>query len=191
MSVNSNSPPSGVTQVVQQKDPIFVMQSMSAGNHGSNQFHERYMSNESLENDRNSTTSSTESPNSSGTQPRKDHEFIPTRSKTITASRPAANPNQFTKIPSNPLLISAQKQIMQAEEIRKRKESEKMVRKGDDEPDWQNELSTWKTRRRKQSEDAFQRVAEVKALEDSDSGEPRKISIGKKIEFFTVHKSRR
>ena len=72
MSVNSNSPPSGVTQGVQQKDgPIFVMQSMSAGNHGSNQFHERYMSNESLENDRNSTTSSTESPNSSGTQPRK------------------------------------------------------------------------------------------------------------------------
>ena len=96
---------------------------------------------------------------------------------------------------------------MQAEEIRKRKESEKMVRKGDDEPDWQNvslkisieaksqlffckmtalcldqlnyfilqELSTWKTRRRKQSEDAFQRVAEVKALEDSDSGEPRKM----------------
>ena len=27
---------------------------------------------------------------------------------------------------------------MQAEEIRKRKESEKMVRRGDDEPDWQN-----------------------------------------------------
>ena len=74
MSVNSNSPPSGVQQGVQQKDgggPIFVMQSMSAGSHGSNQFHERYMSNESLENDRNSTTSSTESPNSSGTQPRK------------------------------------------------------------------------------------------------------------------------
>jgi hypothetical protein len=56
----------------------------------------------------------------------------------ITASRPAANPCQFTKIPSNPLLISAQKQLMQAEEIRKRKESEKMVRRGDDEPDWQN-----------------------------------------------------
>ena len=70
MSVNSNSPPSGVTQGVSQKDgPIFVMQSMSGG--GPNQFHERYMSNESLENDRNSTTSSTESPSSSGTQPRK------------------------------------------------------------------------------------------------------------------------
>ena len=37
------------------------------------------------------------------------------------------------------------------------------------------ELSTWKTRRRKQSEDAFQRVAEVKALEDSETGEPRKL----------------
>ena len=83
MSVNSNSPPSGVTQGVQQKDgPIFVMQSMSAGNHGSNQFHERYMSNESLENDRNSTTSSTESPNSSGTQPRKVRE----KSKSILVS---------------------------------------------------------------------------------------------------------
>ena len=67
-----------------------------------------------------------------------DHEFIPTRTASITASRPAANPCQFTKIPSNPLLISAQKQLMQAEEIRKRKESEKMVRRGDDEPDWQN-----------------------------------------------------
>ena len=67
-----------------------------------------------------------------------DHEFIPTRMKTITASRPAADPNQFTKVPSNPLLISAQKQLMQAEEIRKRKESEKMVRRGEDEPDWQN-----------------------------------------------------
>ena len=99
---------------------------------------------------------------------------------------------------------------MQAEEIRKRKESEKMVRRGDDEPDWQNvcekililntlivslvnlecssrtfkkillfltlqELGAWKTRRRKQSEDAFQRVAEVKALEDCETGEPRKL----------------
>ena len=37
------------------------------------------------------------------------------------------------------------------------------------------ELGAWKTRRRKQSEDAFQRVAEVKALEDSETGEPRKL----------------
>ena len=62
-------------QSVQQNDdgPIFVMQSMSASSHphGSNHLHERYMSNESLENDRNSTTSSTESPNSSGIHHRK------------------------------------------------------------------------------------------------------------------------
>ena len=37
------------------------------------------------------------------------------------------------------------------------------------------ELGAWKTRRRKQSEDAFQRVAEVKALEDCETGEPRKL----------------
>ena len=62
---------------VQQKDggPIFVMQSMSAGTHGPNHLHERYMSNESLENDRNSTTSSTESPNSSGIHQRKVRKF--------------------------------------------------------------------------------------------------------------------
>ena len=42
--------------------------------------------------------------------------------KTINASKPAANPQQFTKVPSNPLLISAQKQMLQAEEIKKAKE---------------------------------------------------------------------
>lgn len=65
---------------------------------------------------------------------------------------------------------------MQAEEIKKKKETTKMVRKGDDEPDWQSNLSSWKNRRRKQSEEALQRVAEVKALEDSEqTGEPRKM----------------
>ena len=65
---------------------------------------------------------------------------------------------------------------MQAEEIKKRKESTKLVKKGDDEPDWQSNLSSWKNRRRKQSEEALQRVAEVKALEDSENaGEPRKM----------------
>ena len=42
--------------------------------------------------------------------------------------------------------------------------------------DWQGNLSSWKNRRRKQSEEALQRVAEVKALEDvENSGEPRKM----------------
>jgi len=169
--------------------PLFVMQSMQSPS-------ERYLSNESLENDRNSTTSSTESPNSGGVVHRKDHEFIPTRQKTITASRPAADPGKFTKVPSNPLLISAQRQIMQAEEIRRRKESRERAEKaaaaaaapasesggfgGDS--DWQGNLSSWKNRRRKQSEEALQRVAEVKALEDvENSGEPRKISMSRKL----------
>ena len=120
-----------------------------------------------------------------------DHEFIPTRQKTITASRPAADPGKFTKVPSNPLLISAQKQIMQAEEIRRRKESARETAEraaaaaaaaadgpaGQKEDfDWQSNLSSWKNRRRKQSEEALQRVAEVKALEDAEnSGEPRKM----------------
>ena len=65
---------------------------------------------------------------------------------------------------------------MQAEEIRKKKETTKILKKGDDEPDWQSNLSSWKNRRRKQSEEALQRVAEVKALEDPENiGEPKKM----------------
>ena len=51
-----------------------------------------------------------------------DHEFIPTRMKTINASRPAANPQQFTRVTSNPLLLSAQQQMLKVEEIKKAKE---------------------------------------------------------------------
>ena len=77
IKMSLNSSPTGQHQQqqgIQQKDggPIFVMQSMSSGgSQPTNYLHERYMSNESLENDRNSTTSSTESPNSSGIQHRK------------------------------------------------------------------------------------------------------------------------
>ncbi len=35
-------------------------------------------------------------------------------------------------------------------------------------------LSTWKNRRRKQSEEALQRVSEVKALEDDEFGTTKK-----------------
>merc|ERR1712223_615400 len=105
----------------------------------------------------------------------KDHEFIPTRMKTISASKPAADPSQFTRVNSNPLLISAQKQLMKVEEVKKKTG-------GDDQPDWQDNLSSWKDRRRKQSEEALQRVAEVKALEPSDDlNQGKKISIGKKL----------
>merc|ERR1711934_1100934 len=124
-------------------------------------------STEDLE-DHHSTTSSTES-NPSHLGLRKDHEFIPTRMKTISASKPAADPSQFTRVNSNPLLISAQKQLMKVEEVKKKAQAQKeVIRKvgGDDQPDWQDNLSSWKDRRRKQSEEALMRVAEVKALDD-------------------------
>ena len=95
--------------------------------------------------------------------------------KTINASKPAANPQQFTKLPSNPLLISAQKQMLQVEEIKKMKAKELVSRKtGDEEPEWASELSSWKNRRRKQSEETLMRVAEIKALEDGDEAAQRK-----------------
>jgi hypothetical protein len=91
--------------------------------------------------------------------------------KQISASRPAQNPQQFTRVTSNPLLISAQKQMLQVEEIKKAKETVREKR-FDEEPEWQGELSTWKDRRRKQSEDALMRVAEINAL-SSDNDEER------------------
>ncbi|CAB4062412.1 unnamed protein product [Lepeophtheirus salmonis] len=119
---------------------------------------EHYRSSESLE-DRHSNASSTESQRQVlDNYVRKDHEFIPTRMKTITASKPAANPGQKTK---------------------------EVVRKTEEEPDWQSNLNVWKDRRRKQSEDALLRVAEIKKVDDDpsmDTGlEKRKLSLGKKL----------
>ena len=62
---------------------------------------------------------------------------------------------------------------LQVEEIKKAKEQAFQARgggpRGDDEPEWASNLSSWKTRRRKQSEEALMRVAEVKALDDPDA----------------------
>merc|ERR1719481_1306412 len=121
---------------------------------------ERYNSEESLE-DNHSTTSSTESRQSDFLK--KDAEFIPTRTTGILSSKPAANPNQFTRINSNPLLISAQKQMLLVEEAKKKKIE---VKKHDEEPEWQSNLDGWKQRRRKQSEDAMFRLSEMKKIED-------------------------
>ena len=75
-----------------------------------------------------------------------DQEFIPTRTSGIIASKPASNPGQFTRINSNPLLISAQKQLLQVEEAKKKKkEQERKQIVGDDTPDWQS-VSGKKTR---------------------------------------------
>ena len=125
----------------------------------------RYNSEDSLE-DNQSTTSSTESRQSDFQQRKpsvsfisktwvlclspqllftffmiilQDQEFIPTRTSGIMASKPAANPGQFTRINSNPLLISAQKQLLQVEEAKKKKkEQERKPIIGDDTPDWQS-----------------------------------------------------
>jgi hypothetical protein len=37
--------------------------------------------------------------------------------KQIAASKPAADPKQFTRVPSNPLLVSAQKQLVSFRQI--------------------------------------------------------------------------
>ncbi len=42
-------------------------------------------------------------------------------------------------------------------------------RAGEDEPDWQSELSSWKSRRRKQSEETLMRVAEINLLEEGET----------------------
>jgi len=156
--------------------PGIDVRMMSYGDRGPVQ--DRYNSEESLE-DNQSTTSSTESRQSDFNK--KEHEFIPTRSSGILASKPAANPAQFTRVNSNPLLISAQKQMLLVEEVKKKK---KEIKVGDDVPDWQSNLDGWKLRRRKQSEEAIVRVSEMKRIGDQEfenGNGRRKSSIGKKI----------
>lgn len=63
-----------------------------------------------------------------------DHEFIPTRMKTIQASRPVGNPQQFTRLPSNPLLESAQRQMELAEEVKRQKEMARRNSERQDDP---------------------------------------------------------
>jgi len=136
---------------------------------------DRYNSEDSLE-DNQSSTSSTESRQSDFQ--RKEHEFIPTRSSGILANKPAYNPGQFTRVNSNPLLISAQKQLLLVEEVRKKK---KEIKVGEETPEWQSNLDNWKHRRRKQSEEALSRVSEIRRIEEMDTNAgmgKRKISDG-------------
>jgi len=139
---------------------------------------DRYNSEESLEEENQSTTSSTESRQSDFAK--KEEGFIPTRSSGILAGKPASNAGQFTRINSNPLLISAQKQMLLVEEVKKKK---KEVKVGEDTPDWQSNLDGWKLRRRKQSEEAIVRVSEIKRVADQEqeNGGRRKSSLGRKI----------
>ena len=55
--------------------------------------------------------------------------------KTIQASRPVANPQQFTRLPSNPLLESAQRQMELAEEVKRQKEMARRNSEREDDAD--------------------------------------------------------
>ena len=47
---------------------------------------------------------------------------------------------------------------------------------GDDEPEWASNLSSWKNRRRKQSEEALMRVAEITGVDEgADEDKMRKM----------------
>jgi hypothetical protein len=55
--------------------------------------------------------------------------------------------------------------MLLAEEVKKAKElARKTSKTGDDEPEWATNLSSWKDRRRKQSEETLMRVAEIKTV---------------------------
>merc|ERR1719270_2827462 len=154
---------------------------MSYGERGPGVVQDRCNSEDSLE-DNQSTTSSTESRQSDFNRKASDEKFIPTRTSGILASKPAANPNQFTRVNSNPLVISAQKQMLLVDEAKKKKEQERKQIVGDDTPDWQSNLDGWKLRRRKQSEDAIERLTEIKRFgDDGTEISNRKSSISRKI----------
>nr|CAD7433359.1 unnamed protein product [Timema monikensis] len=87
-------------------------------------------------------------------------EHIPTRTATMSASKPAANPLQFIKVGPANLYKAAQEQIKKVEEVKKLKEE---VR--NEEEDWQSNLDNWKSSRRKRQEHIIERVVEVKKLE--------------------------
>nr|CAD7439615.1 unnamed protein product [Timema bartmani] len=87
-------------------------------------------------------------------------EHIPTRTATVSASKPAANPLQFIKVGPANLYKAAQEQIKKVEEVKKLKEE---VR--NEEEDWQSNLDNWKSSRRKRQEHIIERVVEVKKLE--------------------------
>ena len=56
-----------------------------------------------------------------------------------------------------------------------KKEIIKRTGGAEDDTDWQSELSSWKSRRRKQSEETLMRVAEIKVHEDGGGIGERKM----------------
>ncbi|XP_066998777.2 calponin homology domain-containing protein DDB_G0272472 isoform X2 [Anabrus simplex] len=111
---------------------------------------------------RHSTSSDTSLPDSSHFRQlsQENLEYIPTRMKQVTASKPAANPLQFVKVGPCGLYRSAQEQLKKVEEVKKMKQQVK-----EEAEDWQSNLDNWKSSRRKRQEHIIERVVEVKKLE--------------------------
>ncbi|XP_055932446.1 calponin homology domain-containing protein DDB_G0272472-like isoform X3 [Argiope bruennichi] len=101
-------------------------------------------------------SSSTDSGTSSGT------EHIPTRTVSKTVVKTHNNPFQFVKVGSCPLYKKAEEQLKKVKEVKKPD-----VLK-EEEEEWQSNLDSWKSRRRKMSEDVFRRQEEIRQFEQEE-----------------------
>ncbi|KFM58993.1 hypothetical protein X975_20400, partial [Stegodyphus mimosarum] len=86
-------------------------------------------------------------------------EHIPTRTVVKTALKAHNNPFQFVKVGTCPLYKKAEEQIKKVKEVKKPD-----VLK-EEEEEWQSNLDSWKSRRRKMSEDVFRRQEELRQME--------------------------
>ncbi|XP_071036315.1 calponin homology domain-containing protein DDB_G0272472 [Parasteatoda tepidariorum] len=101
------------------------------------------------------------SPRSSSTDngPAKPAETIPTRTLSKPVVKTHNNPFQFVKVGSSPLYRKAEEQLKKVKEVKKVE-----VLK-EEEEEWQSNLDSWKSRRRKMSEDVFRRQEEIRQFE--------------------------
>ncbi|GFX25875.1 LIM and calponin homology domains-containing protein 1 [Trichonephila clavipes] len=89
-------------------------------------------------------------------------EHIPTRTVSKTVVKTHNNPFQFVKVSSCPLYKKAEEQLKKVKEVKKPE-----VLK-EEEEEWQSNLDSWKSRRRKMSEDVFRRQEEIRQFEQEE-----------------------
>ncbi|GFS41302.1 LIM and calponin homology domains-containing protein 1 [Trichonephila inaurata madagascariensis] len=89
-------------------------------------------------------------------------EHIPTRTVSKTVVKTHNNPFQFVKVGSCPLYKKAEEQLKKVKEVKKPE-----VLK-EEEEEWQSNLDSWKSRRRKMSEDVFRRQEEIRQFEQEE-----------------------
>ncbi|KAG8199653.1 hypothetical protein JTE90_022109 [Oedothorax gibbosus] len=106
----------------------------------------------------------------------KGAEQIPTRATAKPVVKAHNNPFQFVKVGTCPLYRKAEEQLKVVKEVKKPPEALK------EEEEWQSNLDSWKSRRRKMSEDIFRRQEEIKQFET----EEQSVQAGsKKIKKFS------